>query len=354
MGQEDTSLTFYISKSKIIGWDYVRYVDYDPIEKDRKMFVNYKTETPADYLRLSYTFLIDTVIGLKQFVGEVIKSPVSFIETEFFENIFIENKIPFYKFDGLKAAIEDWRNGVTALAYRHRVDGKQGILATTQNLLGEVPIIGSILDQWYKKESSSVDRLFLSRGINGGDNSAQNMALWVHFLTSKKEMDAFHVKAIPYRYGSVSDVVWSLLNISHGFAYDMASEIVLSNNVNPGDSIFLSGHSGGVQRIVSSARILNDDGINIEKMYGISGPALGYAPCSKIEVELNGKILQDPTSDVSRLLNYLTFNLLTNVKWKYKKEVDKSHKHRTPGFVDGRTRLKYDGFLDDSLNDFFK
>ena len=89
-------------------------------------------------------------------------------------------------------------------------------------------------------------------------------------------------------------------------------------------------------------------------MYGIAGPALGYAPCSKIEVELNGKIFQDPTSDVSRLLNYLTLNSLTNIKWKYNKEVDKRHKHRTPGFVDGRTRLSYDGFLKKGLKDFFR
>ncbi len=364
MGLEDPSLTFYIGNygdtgertRSIIGWDYVKYDhSYQSSgKKKKKIFINYEIDRPVDYLRLPYTFAIDTVIGLKQFVGEVVKSPVSFIEAELFENIFIEKKIPFYRLDGFKAVFEDWRNGVTALTYRYKVDGKQGILATTQNLLGEVPIIGSLFDQWYRKESGTVNKMFLTMGIYGGNDFEQNTALWVHFLTKGEESDAFHVKAIPYRYGSVIDVLWSILNISHGYAYDMASEIVLYNDVGPGDSVLLSGHSGGVQRIVSTARILNDDGVGVRKMYGIAGPALGYAPCSKIEVELNGKIFQDPISDVSRLLNYLTLNSLTNIKWKYNKEVDKRHKHRTPGFVDGRTRLSYDGFLKKSLKDFFK
>jgi hypothetical protein len=381
MGQDDPSLTFYIGNyadtsehtRSIIGWDYVKY-DYSyqrSVSKRREIFVNYKIDPPVDYLRLPYTFLIDAIIGLKQFVGEVVKSPVSFIEAELFENIFIENKFPLYKFNGFKSVYEDWRNGIKALTFRHRVDGKQGILAITQNLLGEVPIVGSVLDQWYKKENDAAEKLFLTRGINGGNDSAQNTALWTHFFADlsekqysstqdvlargddEKETNGFYVKAIPYRYGSIIDVIWSLLNISHGYAYDMASEIVFGNEVDPGDSVLLSGHSGGVQRIVSTARILYDDGIKVEKMYGIAGPAVGYAPCSKVEVELNGKILQDPTSDVSRLLNYLTLNSLTNIKWRYNNEVDKSYKHRTPGFVDGRTRLSYDGFLKKSLKDFF-
>ncbi|MFQ5964223.1 MAG: hypothetical protein ACE5KZ_08075 [Candidatus Scalinduaceae bacterium] len=387
MGHDDPSLTFYIgdytdtsnSTHNVIGWDYVKYnhSHRNSGKKRGKIFLSYKIENPVDYFRLSYIFLVDVIIGLKQFAGEILKSPISFIETELFENIFIEKKIPFYKFEGFKSAIEDWRNGVTALTYRYRVDGKQGILVATQNLLGEVPIIGSLLDQWYKKESNNAKKLFVTRGIHGGDNSEQNMALWVNFLSNnkklthtsdyvsrvevmskdkavEKETNDLFVKVIPYRHGNVIDVIWSLLNISHGFAYDMASEMVINDNVNPGDSIMLSGHSGGVQRIVSTARILNDDGINVEKMYGIAGPALGYAPCNKIKVELNGKILQDPTSDVSRLLNCLTFNLLANIKWEHKNDVDKRHKHRTPGFIDGRTRLKYDGFLGDRLKGFFR
>ena len=312
------------------------------LERKRKAFINYKIDTPADYFRLPYTLLIDTVIGLKQFAGEVIKSPISFLEEEMFKNIFIEKKIPFYKFDGIKAAIEDWRNGVTALTYRYRMDGNQGMVATTQNLLGEIPLIGSVFDQWNRTESVTADKLFLTRGIFGGDNSAQNMSLWADYLrrpsgecrqdkltyqsdnsspeeinlTDKENNNNTCVKVIPYRYGSNVDVLWALFNISHGYAYDMASEIVLKCNVNPGDSVLLSGHSGGVQRIISTARILHDDGIKVKKMYGIAGPALGYAPCSETKVVLNSKLLQDPVSEVSRFLKYITLNLLTlNIEW---------------------------------------
>ena len=393
---EDTSLTFYIGGDEdterkapdVFGWDYVGYDNKDSgdLERGRKTFIDYKIDSPADCFRLPYTLLIDTIIGLKQFAGEVIKSPISFLEEELYENIFIEKKVPFYKFDGIKAAVEDWRNGVTALTYRYRVDGNQGMVATTQNLLGEIPLIGSIFDQWNRTDSVAANKLFLTRGIFGGDNSAQNMSLWVDYLrrrskeyrqdkpsylsdnssfeetnlTVKGNKNNTYVKVIPYRYGSNVDVLWALFNISHGYAYDMAAEIVLKCNVNQGDSVILGGHSGGVQRIISTSRILYDDGINVKKMYGIAGPALGYAPCSETKIVLNGKLLQDPVSEVSRFLKYITLNLLTlNIKWDYddrkeKQKEDILYEHITPGFVDGKTRLKYDGFLSENFTFFFR
>lgn len=394
MGFEDPSLTFYIGsfkgtledEPKVFGWDYVGYGNKNRcnFKGEKKTFINYKIDSPADYLRLPYTFLIDTVIGLKQFAGEVIKSPISFIEAELIENILVEKKIPFYKLDGFRAAGEDWRNGITALTYRCRVDGNQGILATTQNLLGEIPIVGSFFDQWYKKDSDTANKLFLTRGIYGGDDSAQNMDLWVHYLTNppvqgyppdqstrqsgsttpeetnRVNTNNSFVKVIPYRYGSGIDVFWALFNISHGYAYDMASEIVSKCDVHPGDSVLLGGHSGGIQRNIAAARILYDDGIKVEKIYGIAGPALGYAPSKKTKVVLNSKFLDDPVSEISRLLRYITLNLLTlNIDWNDdmcngSRKEDEFYKHITPGFVDGRTRLKYDGYLNACLTDFFK
>ncbi len=149
---ESPSLTFYIGnfdgtrekEPVVFGWDYVKYGNKDRCngKTKKQTFINYKIEKHTDYLRLPYSFLVDTVIGLKQFAGEIIKSPISFVEAEFIENIYVEKKIPFYKLDGFRAAGEDWRNGATALTYRYRIDGNQGILATTQNLLGEIPVIG--------------------------------------------------------------------------------------------------------------------------------------------------------------------------------------------------------------------
>ncbi len=391
---ELSSLTFYIEsfegiaqdEPKVFGWDYVKYGNKNNSKRSRQSYINYKIKKPTDYLRIPYTFLVDTVIGLKQFAGEIIKSPISFIETELYKNIFVERKIPFYKFEGFKAAGEDWRNGFTALIYRHRIDGNQGIVETTQNLLGEIPLMGSLLDQWHTNDSGTANRLFLTRGIYGGNDSAQNTALWAHYLTNpsevyspdlstnqtgsltpketnrvdKKENNNPYVKVIPYRYGGGVDVLWALLNISHGYAYDMASEIISKHDVNPGDSIHLSGHSGGVQRNIAAARILNDDGIKVEKIYGIAGPALGYAPSMKTKVVLNSKFMDDPVSEISRFLRYITLDLLAlNIDWNDDKcegsrKEDGFYKHITPGFVDGRTRLKYDGYLNACLKDFFK
>ena len=370
---EATSLAFYIgnegtgrNEPEVFGWDYVAYgKKYNcDLERKRKAFINYKIDSPAGYFRLPYTFLIDTVIGLKQFAGEIIKSPISFLEEEIIGNIFIEKKVPFYKFDGIKAAIEDWRNGVTALTYRYRVDGHQGFVATTQNLLGEIPLVGSVFDQWHGEESGLADKLFLTRGIFGGEAHEQNTSFWVRYfrnhLEGTNDDNVISVEAIPYKYGSNVDVLWALFNISHGYAYDMASEIIFNYDVNPGDTVLLSGHSGGVQRILSAARILNDDEINVKKIYGIAGPALGYAPCSETKVVLNGKLLQDPVSEVSKFLKYTTLNLLTlSTKWGYddrkvQQKEDIHYEHVTPGFVGSRTRVKYDGYLRDNFTFFFK
>jgi hypothetical protein len=205
----------------------------------------------------------------------------------------------------------------------------------------------------------------LTRGIYGGDDSAQNMALWANYLTNPPvqecpsgQSDSItpDIKVIPYRHGSIVDVFWAVFNLSHGYSYEMASEIVLKCNVNPGESIYLSGHSGGVQRSIATARILYDDNIKVEKLYGIAGPALGYVPCKETRVVLNSKFGQDMVTETARFLRYLFLDLLTlNIDWdiddrKARNNKDKEYyKHKTPGFVDGKKRLKYDGYLCDNL-----
>ena len=164
-----------------------------------------------------------------------------------------------------------------------------------------------------------MNKLFLTRGIYGGDDYSQNMALWVYYLKNPPEEESpsyRFVKVIPYRYGSSVDIFWSLLNISHGNAYEMASEIVSDCNVHLGDSVALSGHSGGVQRSIEAARILNDDGIKVEKIHGIAGPARGYVPCEKMRIVLNSKFWSDPVSDISRLVKYIFLSYsASNVDW---------------------------------------
>ena len=79
-----------------------------------------------------------------------------------------------------------------------------------------------------------------------------------------------------------------------------------------------------------------DDGIKVEKIYGIAGPILGYAPSRKTIVVLNSKFLDDPVSETSRLLRYITLNLLTlNIDWNddmcnNSRKEDKFYKHTTP------------------------
>ncbi len=84
---ELSSLTFYIEslegivqdEPEVFGWDYVKYGNKNNSKRNRQPYINYKIKKPADYLRLPYTFLVDTIIGLKQFAGEILKSPISFL-----------------------------------------------------------------------------------------------------------------------------------------------------------------------------------------------------------------------------------------------------------------------------------
>jgi hypothetical protein len=75
---------------------------------------------------------------------------------------------------------------------------------------------------------------------------------------------------------------------------------------------------------------------------------------------LNGKLLQDHVSEVSKFLKYATLNLLTlSTKWGYddrkvQQKEDIHYEHITPGFVGSRTRVKYDGYLRDNFTFFFK
>lgn len=73
----------------------------------------------------------------------------------------------------------------------------------------------------------------------------------------------------------MTDVIWSMFNLSHGPGYSEAAYAM--RHAGEYDRLYLSGHSGGVQRSASASRILANHGYSVQKVFGIAGPSIGQA-----------------------------------------------------------------------------
>ena len=85
----------------------------------------------------------------------------------------------------------------------------------------------------------------------------------------------YDIYSVPYLHGTVTDVVWSMFNLSHGPAYHEAPYIMQQpDRRNP---LYLVGHSGGCQRSAVATRILTLHGYHVKKVFGVAGPSIGRA-----------------------------------------------------------------------------
>lgn len=151
------------------------------------------------------------------------------------------------------------------------------------NLIGELPFVGQVfqfnagpkhLDWDQAPEPGRIrDKIFLSRGIYGGDRWGQDTGLWT--MWTRAAYPDFDIYSPPYRHGTITDVLWSMFNLSHGPAYNEAAYIM--RHAGQADRLYFSGHSGGVQRSAGASRILANHGYSPQKVFGIAGPNVGQA-----------------------------------------------------------------------------
>ena len=130
------------------------------------------------------------------------------------------------------------------------------------NLLSEVPFVGQVfqfntgpkrMDWDLAPEPDRIrEKIFLSRGIYGGDKWGQDTALWAAW--TRVVYPDYDIYSPPYRHGTITDVLWSMFNLSHGPGYNEAAYIM--RHAGQADRLYLSGHSGGEQRSASASRIL--------------------------------------------------------------------------------------------------
>ena len=209
------------------------------------------------------------VIGLKNATFEIAKLPFSTIAGLLFGrdawNYPTENVITAWDAFYVEAFTETHRGAEIGL-YR---------------LLTEIPLVGQVFQYNSGGDRTEPDKLapdirqkiFLSRGIYGGNKWGQDTGLWALF--ARQSYPTYDIYSPPYRHGTVIDVVWSMFNLSHGPAYSEAKYVM--DQASREDRLYLAGHSGGVQRSAAASRILFHHGYKVIKVVGIAGPSIGQA-----------------------------------------------------------------------------
>jgi len=102
------------------------------------------------------------------------------------------------------------------------------------NLISELPFIGQAfqfntgpkrMDWDFAPEPDRIrEKIFLSRGIYGGDKWGQDTGLWAAW--TRAAYPDYDVYSPPYRHGTITDVLWSMFNLSHGPGYSEAAYIM--------------------------------------------------------------------------------------------------------------------------------
>ena len=217
-----------------------------------------------------YPFAV--AIGIKNAVFEVAKIPFSTAAGLLFGR---DNPL-FYPAQNLRTA---WNALEVEIGHQPYYYFMPGLL----NLISEVPLVGQVFQfntgpkhmDWDKaSEPGRVhDKFFLSRGIYGGDKWGQDTGLWT--MWTRTAYPDFDIYSPPYRHGTITDVLWSMFNLSHGPGYNEAAYIM--RHAGQADRLYLSGHSGGVQRSASASRILANHGYSPQKVFGVAGPNVGQA-----------------------------------------------------------------------------
>ena len=208
-------------------------------------------------------------IGVKNAAFELAKAPISWIPGALFG-----------RDDPWQYAVQNLESAYNALQVEAELP-RGGAPWGFYRLLTELPLVGQLFQYNAGSDRSEPDvpptdvrrKVFLSRGIYGGHKWGQDTGLW--FAATRDAYPGYDIYSPPYRHGTVTDVVWSMLNLSHGPAYNEARYVM--DHAGPRDRLYLAGHSGGVQRSAVASRILRDHSYSVIKVFGVAGPSIGQA-----------------------------------------------------------------------------
>jgi hypothetical protein len=323
------------------------------------------------------------VIGLKNAAFEIAKLPFSTIAGLLFGR------------DAYNYPLENLLTAYDALYVEATTQTHRGAEWGLYRLLTETPLVGQLFQYNFGGDRSEPDELsqefrrkiFLSRGIYGGNKWGQDTGLWTLF--ARQSYPTYDIYSPPYRHGTVIDVVWSMFNLSHGPAFSEARYVM--DHATRKDRLYLAGHSGGVQRSAAASRILSNLGYPVVKVMGIAGPSIGqalvdprYPEAFKVYLNTRSGSNQDVVSKVggvagafSTLLDYtvivpLKYTLGGLVFWERDRiyrtadrfgfsnativEVERkpSSRHQTPMRLSFTDRLVFDAYIRNEFSTAFR
>ncbi|MEM7231754.1 MAG: hypothetical protein AAF517_06250 [Planctomycetota bacterium] len=352
-GRDQLTLVDYVGPDgKRIGYDAYRYRQLArPSAPESQTFYGYDDMAWWEYPQLLLDVPIYGIIGLKEFVLELVKSPMSAFDTAFIGGLASDHSpvspTTLERFGG--AIGQDWRDGWTALGWRFRFRERHTPVDLVLDLFSAVPVVGGLFaprmppvdaDPLSSLSRTRDTKLFISRGIHGGGRHRQHFDVFADWL--RDEQIAARVAVIPYRYGGMFDTIWSALNLSSGMGYDEARQIIDLHGVRRGDHISLVGFSGGVERSIGATRALHRAGVSVDQVVGIAGPFVGPSCAERSTVFLGDDPIGDPVLITAWLFRGLFFWMPSNATIEV---VEGAGKHHTPGIPHGADRKPATGYL---------
>jgi hypothetical protein len=308
-----------------------------------------KTKTDPSLLDRAFQALSGTVTSAKELAFGVVKLPFDFIGGALSASIDHAlgraDKDKSYFSDLVDKSFGALAEGVrtTAIAatseFRHFDEIHRSVGDSLGHIVGDIPLIGGLLYGGQRPDTEGgVRGVFLSSGINGGSPEAENTRL--DGLVAHANGAGLNAKAVPYPYGTLTDVAFSLLNLSHGYSYDFADQVLNNPGVGRGMEWDLAGQSGGVQRVLDASKILGDMGVGINSIVGTQGPALGrFNNANNIVLTGNAtnvpgtrqnQMSSDPISWGGRLLSDLVIGNNVVTDFKLTAISDRGDHHSTP------------------------
>ncbi len=402
MKDRQATLALYLDHgNRLIGYDFLGSEELQRKELQRKEpdRSKYGKNKNKDWSWQNHIYLpIDIMICAKQTAGELVKAPLHLVGipiVNFMLNNIEASDKPLNKIGdalklGGKTFKEDiyeikyiWLYRLTKLNHNHKL--KHFPLNFILEPIREIPLVGDHIprDTHYSSGTQTPKYLFISRGIYGRSSTEQDTKNWEQFMkniliedvktksnAANEELRAntdsveLQVSSIPYQYGSILDVLWSLLNISSGSGYEMAYRIVNEYEIGQGDVIFLTGHSGGVQRCMVAEKLLLENQIRTQRRAGLAGPSQGIVYCSKKKNNQNyitflnqNRDYADIVSNLNTILDITPPMCLPNWIWKRNEEkiriADPTLRHITPGVINPETRIPASGYLGKEYINFF-
>jgi hypothetical protein len=294
---------------KLIGYDLTYANEATPAPDTKKISESLPWLSLDNALR-STGYPFSLVIGLKNAAFEIAKLPFSTIA-----GLLIGRDALNYPAENLLTAYDALYVEATTLP-----QSLWGPVWGLYRLLTETPLVGQLFQYNLGSDHSEPDKLeqldqnirrkiFLSRGIYGGNKWGQDTGLWTLF--ARQSYPTYDVYSPSYGHGTAIDVLWSMFNLSHGPAYNEARYVM--DYATREDRLYLSGHSGGVQRSAAASRILSNLGYHVVKVVGIAGPSIGqalvdtrYPEAFKVYLNTGAGANQDITSKIGNVAGAFT------------------------------------------------